>query len=216
MDEDLAEYLGIHFGDGNLSIPTNYDYRICICLNLKEKTYADHVQKLFRQLFNKEMRYSEDKKRHAIYLKAYHKKTWEHIHSLGAPIGRKDQLHIPETLQEKEHLAAFLRGLFDTDGCTTIQRDKGYTYHHIKISMKSRAFAEEVKEALSSLSITAYICKKSNKKDTGFDVTIRRKESFRTFMEVVGSRKREWGHWDSNPDPEVSSLKRSASTDLTT
>ena len=66
MDELLAEYLGIHYGDGHLSKPLNYTYRIHITTNIREKEYALFVQRIFLVLFNKNMTYKEIKEKHSI------------------------------------------------------------------------------------------------------------------------------------------------------
>jgi len=56
----------------------------------------------------------------------------------------------------------FLRGLFDTDGCVTHQKDKGYFYILIKISTKHKIFADDIKKSLDSLNIHSFICKNKN------------------------------------------------------
>lgn len=194
MNEQLAEYLGIHYGDGNLSLPNNHTYSISVCLNLKEKQYALYVRKLYLQLFNKLMHYSENEKKNSITLRTHQKVTWSYLHQLGAPIGKKEHLVIPKIVKKEEkYLSAFLRGLFDTDGCITIQRDKGYKYPLIKISMKSKIFANEVQQAYTKLGIKSYICTKSGRNHTGYDVTIRRRESLQKFSKVIGSRKKRVG-----------------------
>jgi intein/homing endonuclease len=101
---------------------------------------------------------------------------------LKVPYSPKKKLTIPDYILENElYLRRFLRGLFDTDGCTTISRTKGYSYRLIKISNISLDFAKEINLAYSFLGIRSYICNKN----PGYDITIRRKESFKRFMELI-------------------------------
>ena len=193
MDEGLAEYLGIHFGDGHLSLPANCSYRLTVSLNLRDKGYADYVQELYHHTFDKRMHHREYPEKHLIILRVYQKTTWELLHRLGAPIGKKDNLRIPVSVK-KDHrwLAAFLKGLFDTDGCTVIQKDKGYAYPQIRITMKDKCFAEDVRDGFTQLGLT-YICRKKGKNYDGYDVTIRNKESYKQFFDIIGTRKRKSG-----------------------
>ncbi len=206
MDEALAEYLGIHFGDGHLSLPVNASYRLTVSLNLRDKKYAEYVSGLYLQLFEKRMHYAEYPDKHLIILRTYQKSAWQLLHRLGAPIGRKLHLRIPLGVKKDDRLlASFLRGLFDTDGCTVIQKDKGYSYPQIRITMKDKGFAEDVQEGFGKLGLKSYICRKKGKNYDGYDVTIRNKESYKRFFKTIGTRKRKSG--DAGIRTQISTLR---------
>jgi len=71
---------------------------------------------------------------------------------LGLPLGRKKDFRIPRTIYEKEEWQrAFLRGLFDTDGCLYIQNKRGKPYPRIEMGTVCEGFAKEVRLMLVSL-----------------------------------------------------------------
>ena len=88
----------------------------------------------------------------------------------------------------KNLLMLFLRGLVDTDGCSYTQRTAGYEYYLVKITMRSKDFAQQVKFLLSSLGIKSYICR-SGGNHVSYDVVLRRKNDVSFFMGEVCPRR---------------------------
>ncbi len=125
MSENLAEIVGIHFGDGSMS-KHNSTYRIRWCLNTRDVLYANYTLILFKNCFGMNMKKMANFQKHSLELYVLSKAVCEFFNKfLEIPYSPKKYLIIPQyILENKIYLAAFLRGLFDTDGCFTIKEIK--------------------------------------------------------------------------------------------
>lgn len=89
-----------------------------------------------------------------------------------------------------------MRGLFDTDGCITAQKDGKYCYPLVKICTKNQAFAKEIVTILAFLGIPAFICRKINMKNPAYDIVVRNK-NVQKFIDIIGSHNlkniKKWG-----------------------
>lgn len=185
MSPELAEFVGIHFGDGCMNI-SSFTYRLYYSFNARDKEYILYVKDLFYRLFNVTMKVEEVMSKNIISI-YFHSKTLCNFFnvSLKVPYSPKKNLLIPEYIKSnKQYLASFLRGLFDTDGCIITQKMRKYSYRLIKICTGIRIFAEDIKFTLKMINIESYIC---NKK-TSYDVVIRRKESFSRFIDIINPK----------------------------
>ncbi|MEA3430649.1 MAG: LAGLIDADG family homing endonuclease [Nanoarchaeota archaeon] len=171
---NLAEFVGIHFGDGSMIYGPNYKYRVAYACNLNEVDYVEYFQNLFYELFNIKLKKTLYFKKNCIELYYYSKKFCEYmINVLQVPSGRKTNLIIPQYIRSNRLLTiAFLRGLFDTDGCLTVQRDGKYKYLLAKITTSLPDFAYSISKLLKSLNIHCFVTKKG-KHNPGCDVVIR-------------------------------------------
>ena len=215
FSSELAEIVGIMFGDGCMSKKHNYTYRVNICLNLKKDLeYSFYIKKMFENYLDIKLKKYISKNKSSIELYCYSKKLCSIFNKkLKIPYSPKTNLSIPNYIKsDNKLLISFLRGLFDTDGCVTIQKDKGYRYVLIKISTKHELFANSLKQALNQLKIRSFICINRNKiGSTGYDVVVRHKNAIK-FFEIIGSNnqknikkwEKEWGRRDSNPHRPVS------------
>jgi len=79
------------------------------------------------------------------------------LRALGVSTGRSEEKHVPESVYEapEEALIAFLRGLFDADGCVVNQVAKGTRY--VGLGSRSEELLLGVQELLASLGIKARI-----------------------------------------------------------
>lgn len=182
----IAEFIGIHFGDGSMSNKGSNKYRIYYSFNLRDIEYAEYVRNLIYSIFNINIKLGKREKKHEVYLYAYSKNLCTFLNtSLQIPYSPKKQLIIPDYIKyNQEYLKSFLKGLFDTDGCIIIQKDGKYSYVLIKITTSIKMFADDIKSALNSLNINSYICIKSNNVGIQevYDIVIRRKESVDRFI----------------------------------
>jgi len=182
MDIKLSEFLGIHYGDGCLRCDSKKsDYCFTYSGDSRFDTkYMARIDQLFKELFGIYLK-------HEIFANCYtlrgRSKTIFNFLSifLQCPIGPKKDLRLPlSILSKNSHLAAFLRGLFDTDGCVTLQKDKGYNYILIKYSMKSYVFAQDIHEGLKKFNISSYICR-----GNVHQVVIRKNSSVKNFFKYI-------------------------------
>lgn len=201
LSSELAELIGIHFGDGSMHKNYRYTYRLTYTSNISEKQYSEHINTLFKKIFNVSFRSKTDTNKNCIVLHFISKALCEFFNKiLRIPYGSKSDLLIPvDILNKKEYLIAFVRGLFDTDGCITLQRQGKYEYVLIKICTKHKKLAKDLVEILKSLEIPSFVCTKFWGQNRGFDVVIRNKNAIK-FFEIIGSSNskniKKWGRWE--------------------
>ncbi len=120
LDENLAEFIGIHLGDGTLTknfIRIFGDSRY-------DSSYFAYVSNLVKNLFGFSpfLRFDRgrDNKKHTMYLELCSKKLCDFLHiHFEMPYGNKmtGNAKIPKRILSNRRLAiACLRGLVDTDG----------------------------------------------------------------------------------------------------
>jgi hypothetical protein len=194
MSVEIAEVVGIHFGDGTMEDGRrgqSFTYKVAYALDSRRPAYVEFVEKVFLQSLGVRLRRIEDASRHCTVLYFYSKELCEFFNkTLKIPYGRKCDLRIPDyLLTDKNYIASFLRGLFDTDGCYTMQRSGKYSYELLKFTTKHKSFALDVQHALEVLDIQAYICRKA----AGHDVVIRNVQSQKVFYSMVKPRKEKMG-----------------------
>ena len=165
LTPELAEFIGLMIGDGNISqfhYPTiegrsTLHSDIKIACNKNEVQYITHIQHLFQKLFNLELKYMQEKSQGAIALRA-HSKGIVHFLNLACeiPIKQKGSIvGIPTIIKNNplEIKRAFLRGLADTDFSVSFQNKtgKGHNYPVIKASFKSRKLVQDLEELYKEL-----------------------------------------------------------------
>lgn len=186
MSIDLAEIIGIHFGDGSMQ-NYNYTHKIDYTSNIAEIQYIQHIGKLFKKVFNVNLQQYSDIKKNATVLYFNSKAICNFFNKkLQIPYSPKNNLQIPKILNKKEYKIAFLRGIFDTDGCITVQRQGKYRYTLIKICTKLKNLAQSIQHLLNQLDIPAFICTKNGRGFLVYDVVIRNKNTIK-FFELIGS-----------------------------
>ncbi len=148
MNEKLAELLGLMAGDGCLSHTGKARYIYIAGHKTDDLEYHQLItKKLFKELFNKEIKISFRKYENALFIKFSDKCLFNEL-SKYLPIGTKyESLIIPTPiLQDKKYFFAFVRGLADTDGCVVFSKQhRGYRYYpRIEITSKSKTFLAEI------------------------------------------------------------------------
>jgi hypothetical protein len=186
MSEELAEIVGIHFGDGYMKIRPRRTYILTYALNSDDTDYIHHVSGLFHDVFGITLTRRQIQGKRCVEIYCCSRMLCEYFHHvLEVPYSPKNNLTIPSFIRnDPRWQSAFLRGLFDTDGCYTVSVTGPYRYELTKITMKSESFAIEVCNLLSSMGIKSYICNKGS-----FDVVIRRRESSQRFQDLIRPNK---------------------------
>ena len=150
MSPLLAEEIGMHYGDGFLSA-RKYDYRLKGNPNDEKEYYLNYIKPLFKSLYNIKINPKDFEASFGFEL--YSKAFWEFkTKVLKIRPGNKRNIRFPEALKVKDEkiLAAFIRGLFDTDGSVSFISKYGYKnyYPSISIGLISKEFISEVAEIL--------------------------------------------------------------------
>ena len=149
-NEELAEFLGILLGDGNLNKSSNC---ITIVGSLEEDSYYRfHVMPLIKRLFQISPKLRNRNDRNAIYIDFNSKEIMDYLtNSIGLVRGNKINAKIPNLIKNDVSLIpSFLRGLFDTDGCFKFSKQgsqKNY-YPRIQFCFSDTPFAHEVGDLL--------------------------------------------------------------------
>ena len=169
MDKDIAraELLGALLGDGCLSkTKTQSKYFIYFCGNkLKDHAYfSSYIPFLFKAVFGKTVYSKVRKHENTIFIKFSDKSLFYHLNSLGLPIGKKyESMTVPSIVQiTDDAFFAFVRGLFDTDGCVVLSKQHRLIpyYPRIEISSKSKAFLQSILSILEQHSFSGSLSNK--------------------------------------------------------
>ena len=155
VNEELAELVGIMFGDGCLSVAAKKHLIYISGHKVDDLQYHTITTKsLFKNVFNKEVFISFRKDENALFIRFSDKLIFDRFTSLGLPVGRKyGALKLPAFCEETQLFFAFLRGLFDTDGCVVLskQHRQDPYYPRLEITSKSESFMKEILTKLRKL-----------------------------------------------------------------
>lgn len=201
IDEDLAELLGIHIGDGCISENKRYSEYYLGGDLIEEKEYHDNWvgplfnKKIMNPLFNKNVNYKEHPKVGVYAFHIFDKKLVDFFKGFGICSGSKMNVYIPKAIiSNKKLLKRFIRGLFDTDG--SIYFEKSYTskdrknnHPIIKIGTVSKKLAEDVYNSLKILGLNPRVKRPhKGKKDKNpvYSVLIYRKSDIEFYINEIG------------------------------
>ena len=123
LDNKLANFIGIHLGDGNIHInPKKHENQISCTGHLFDeyKWYLDYLIPLVKDLFNVSPYLYKDKRPNNSSIKiSYRSKAIVEflVNVIGLPSGKKTKCCIPECIKSSstEIKREFLRGYADTD-----------------------------------------------------------------------------------------------------
>lgn len=183
----LSEIVGAFIGDGCLS-----KRQAVIFLSLKkDRQYANHISGLIKDLFKIEAPVAEKPKRSTVEITINSVNFVKYLHKIGLPIGDKNDqgLDIPDWIKKnKKFQLACLRGIFDTDGCTYIDKHiynkKIYRNIGVAYTTYSPNLIRSIVEILTKLGYSTSI--KSNNR-----IFIRKeRDVVRFFSEIVPAGER--------------------------
>jgi len=150
--EKLAEFVGIHLGDGNIYVKDKLVYQLRISGNLKdEKRYMlCYVKPLLKDLFgvNPKVKVLNN---NCIHVCINSKPLCEFLRSIGLKPGNKVEknIGIPAWIFEhNNYVRACLKGLIDTDG--SVHRLSNKDPHLVRICFKNlnKRLIHDVRKAL--------------------------------------------------------------------
>ncbi|MBI2675744.1 MAG: methionine adenosyltransferase [Candidatus Aenigmarchaeota archaeon] len=188
LTEDFAYLLGLLIGDGDCT--DEGCIKICIC----ESEMREIVQNIFRKIAGEIGKtYGHWAYLGGIELRAY-------LKHLGLTYAKSFEKTVPKAIfsASKQNCAAFLRGLFDTDGSVRIDgRNKNTVRIHLATT--SQKLAQHVQLLLLNFGIISAIRtvpvsetkafirgRKINSKHFRYDVTIKGSRSVLLFRENIG------------------------------
>jgi len=201
IDGDMAEILGMHIGDGCISVTERYkEYYLGGDL-IEEREYHDKwVGPLFNKkvmipLYGKKVFYKEHPKVGIYGFHIFDEKIVNFFRNLGIDSGSKINIKIPKEILNNSKLSKrFLRGLFDTDGTIYFDKNRSCKFPinnqpTIKLGSVSKVLIAQVSESLKRLGLNPRIKKPyRGKKDKNkvHSLLIYRRKDILYFIEKIG------------------------------
>jgi ribonucleoside-diphosphate reductase alpha chain len=162
--EDLAHYLGYHTGDGAVSgslISTIYG-------NAEEQEHLLPQHGRFLAWLNGDQEPKPSVQANGTQqLRLSRRPLARFFDALGMPQGKATDKHVPWSVFEapSDIVAAYLRGLFDADGCAVDNEAKGHRY--VGLGSSSRRLLEDVQRLLSTFGIHSRVYQTREAADEG-------------------------------------------------
>ncbi len=123
--DDLAEFIGIMLGDGNMN-----SNAVTISFDKRNKFYIKYVSMLCNRIFSVNFKMRDHKTKNTGYLYFYSKSLVKNLIELGLKEGNKtkNKVRIPKWIRRnREYSKRCIKGLVDTDGSIYFcKRDKNY------------------------------------------------------------------------------------------
>lgn len=193
MEKEVAEFVGIMLGDGNLAIyncksgnKIKKQHRIRISLDSRNKEYIHYVSDLMKKVLDVEPRISYKKNENAVDIGTYQIDKFLYLKDkIGLITSPKwDKMKIPEAYLREELIPFVLKGLFDTDGSLTVFNNNGVTYPRIEIKICPSPAQKQVVDILNRLDINYKIQKLDKEK---IRIRISGVKELREWFNLVGS-----------------------------
>ena len=141
IDKDFALLYGIMLGDGCLckvnrkDRPSKYKF-ISITCSLDDDVpfFEQVVLPILEKLTQRKIKFIFRKDCRAIEIKLHNVELFDFIHSLGFPIGKKEnKLAIPKIFYDKELVNYVISGFFATDGSLVLTNNNGTLYPRLEV-----------------------------------------------------------------------------------
>ncbi len=197
LNEQLAEWLGIFTGDGSMKFRSENGKvdGVRFPADSKDIDFAEYIKKATMDIFNIDSTISKCKNKRMYEICAHSVNLGNFLIENG--FSKKNQIssvaenhahiyHVPELIfrSPKRVICAYLRGLFETDGCISNGQ--------IVFSSKFEHMAKEVQELLIYVGIQSNISKKDRSQDAQafndvmFALNIRYKHDKILFRDKIG------------------------------
>jgi len=188
LTPELAEIVGIMFGDGCLYLDRLNKYQTIISFNKKERDYLHYVKNLFETyLVGYHFCITENKDE--VLLRNTSIFVGKQLIEAGLKAGNKidNKITIPEWIfNNRIFLMHFIRGLFDTDGCIYRKYDN---YVQIQLKLACKESIDSVYRTLKKLSFNpSKVQEESNKHKFAWKIYLCRQNEIRLFFDLIKPR----------------------------
>lgn len=176
--KELAEYIGVVLGDGNISEFPRTE-RIIISCNANNPGFINYYAKLTEKIFNKRPTVSRILDKNSVRISLYQKNISKR---LGIPSGNRGgrDIKMPNWIfRNKVYLIKFLRGLFEAEGSLSVHK-KTYTYN-FQFSNRNKSLLRITERGLRALGFNPEIRK-------NIAIRLRRKKEVKNFRELIKFR----------------------------
>lgn len=175
---DLAELLGVVYGDGNIEKFPNTE-RLVIACNSNSKGFILRYANLVEKIFTKKPTLIQSKSANSLRISIYEKYISKR---LGIPTGNKSGIKVETPLwikNNREFFKRFLRGLFEAEGSFSVH--KPTSTYKFSFSNRNGWLLKLVYDGLIMLGFHANL--------SGYRVQISRKEEVYRSIEEIQFRK---------------------------
>ena len=160
ITEKEAELIGMHVGDGTLYKTGKKSIVWELRGSVEEKEYYEHVSKLLQEIFNLKLE-PKFRKPNAWGIQTSKKEITSFFINNGFIPGTKTYtVRIPDYIKNSDIKLklAFVRGLFDTDGCLRFEKNRTpfRYYPRIEFGFASKMLVQDLFEMLSFLGFRVY------------------------------------------------------------
>jgi intein/homing endonuclease len=172
---DLAEFIGIMLGDGNI-----YRNAIRITISSEEQEYKKYIEKLFKKLFGIEPKVYHSKVSKSLSIYVYSKKLRILLeqHGLGQGNKVRRNVRVPKWIKTNKIFSRnCIRGMIDTDGCAHYhKRDK-----QLYVSFHNRAsnLLRDVQKMAKYFNLKFIL-------NTQYSITLYKKDEVRRYIKQIG------------------------------
>lgn len=171
--KELAEFIGIILGDGNI-----YRYNLRITIHRDESKYKEHIKSLFSKLFGLEFYEYNYKNSKTLQLYRTSKNLIQLLKKLGLKEGNKikNNIKVPYWISKNRSFAiSCIRGLIDTDG---------YLHYHKRDKQISVGFTNLSESLIQDfMMITSGLGFSFVR--SGKDIRLYRKQDVREFLRLI-------------------------------
>ena len=178
MTLELAELLGIASGDGSVGTQ-RMSNMICVCVHKPLEDYKSRVMNLFEKVFGVKPKL-HIKKKSVDNVVLCSKMAVDYLNEIGFKKGSTYKTkRVPWSIwrSSNEYRAAYLRGIFDTDG---------YCGKYLSVSCFSDDLASDIQLLLLEMGIRSKYKRIKNNNNEIAVLTIKGKRNVRLFRKLIG------------------------------
>jgi len=191
---ELAEETGWHAGDGSMNFYKKRGlYQLRGHIKDDRKHYLERIKPIFKKVYNIDIHLREMPKTGVFGFQIWNNTLVSFKNKkLKLPLGKKIDYKIPtEILNDNNLKIAFLRGIFDTDGCIYIENKRGRPYPRAEIRIACNKLSEKIKVMCLSLGIRTTRYAQNRDKDnwsTIYCISIRGREMVSRWFNIVSPK----------------------------
>jgi hypothetical protein len=201
LDSKLAHLLGIHLGDGNLTLDRGRDYKINYSGHLEDESgwYNDYLIPLVEGIFNLKPYIQRDVREGNSCIRIHYNSkaiATFMVNVIGFPSGKKNHCGIPLVIKQADIdlKKAFLRGFVDTDFSIAFSKrspDGLHKYPTLSLGTSNTRLAREISELFQELNLfpcTYYnlLRRRRDKTHKTNSIELNGKENLQRFMKTIG------------------------------
>ncbi len=182
MSNDLAFILGALVSEGSF-------HKKQILFNNKDKDFYNKVRLSIKRIFKGIQIYERDVRGGCRELSVYEQKVVQFFENIGLKNAASGDKRIPFSVLEskKQHIAAFLKGLFEGDGSVNVNTDKRHGGKSIELAYhsKSKKLISQLKTLLLQFGI-ATAAQDTDKRNNCFKLRLLGRDAIVSFKREIG------------------------------